>query len=85
MGPIVISFELKATFLRELEEGLTKARAAFEALCGKPDDAPALDEISHYFHRIAGTAHSVEFPTLGRVGMLCESLADSACTVLAAL
>ena len=76
MGPIVIPFELKATFLRELDEGLKKARAAHEALHATPDDQAALDEVSHFFHRIAGTAHSVEFPTLGRVGMLCESLAD---------
>lgn len=76
MGPIVIPFELKATFLRELDEGLKKARKAFEAAHARPDDLEALDEVSHFFHRIAGTAHSVEFPTLGRVGMLCESLAD---------
>ncbi|HEY3445563.1 MAG TPA: diguanylate cyclase [Myxococcales bacterium] len=76
MGPIVIPFELKATFLRELDEGLKKARSAFEALRVTADDPVALDEISRFFHRIAGTAHSVEFPTLGRVGMLCESLAD---------
>ncbi|MGC4121397.1 MAG: diguanylate cyclase [Myxococcales bacterium] len=76
MGSIVIPFELKATFLRELDEGLKKARAAFEKLHSQPDDLAALDEVSHFFHRIAGTAHSVEFPTLGRVGMLCENLAD---------
>lgn len=76
MPAIVIPFELKATFLRELDEGLKKAQGAFERLQVEPDDPAALDAIAFFFHRIAGTAHSVEYPTLGRVGMLCEGLAD---------
>jgi len=76
MTPIVIPFELKATFLRELDEGLEIATAAFEKLKKEPGDLAALDVVGHFFHRIAGTAHSVEYPTLGRVGMLCEGLVD---------
>ncbi|MBI5548542.1 MAG: diguanylate cyclase [Deltaproteobacteria bacterium] len=76
MGAFIIPFELKATFLRELDEGLLEARKAFEALRAHPADGAALDVLARLFHRIAGTAHSVEYPTLGRVGMICEGLAD---------
>ncbi len=76
MAGIVIPFELKATFLRELDEGLKRATVAYEQLKASPGDDAALDGVGHFFHRIAGTAHSVEYPTLGRVGMICEGLAD---------
>lgn len=81
MSGIVIPFELKATFLRELAEGFTKAQVAFEQLQLNPMDDEALDRVSYFFHRVAGTAHSVEFPMLGRVAMLCEGFSEHLKTI----
>jgi diguanylate cyclase (GGDEF)-like protein len=70
----LVSFELKLAFLRELDAGHKKALAAHDRLLRQPWDRQAIDDLFLFFHRIAGTAESVEFPLLGRLAGVCEGL-----------
>ena len=67
-----VSFELQLLFLRELGEGLARARLAFSALRSDGLDVAALDELGNFFHRIAGTAAQVGEGVLGRLAAACE-------------
>ncbi len=75
-SPITIPLELKALFLRETSENLQKAKKSFAQLQEAPDNHQNLEDVGHFFHRLAGTAHSLEYPTLGRLSMICENLAQ---------
>ena len=66
---------LKSEFVRELEAGLRQARIQQAALEANPADAAAYLALQGFFHRIAGTAASVELPTLGHLAGVCERAA----------
>jgi diguanylate cyclase (GGDEF)-like protein len=67
------AFELRVLFLRELEEGHSRARIAFSAVRANAGDAAALSALRDFFHKVAGTAGSVGSPVLGRLASACES------------
>ena len=69
-------FELKLVFLRELSEGYKRARASQERLLLQPPEVGAVKELRDFFHKIAGTAETVELPLLGRICAACETAAD---------
>jgi diguanylate cyclase (GGDEF)-like protein len=69
-------FELKLVFLKELDAEYRKARAAHDHLTRNVDDAESLKELRGFFHRIAGTAHAVDYPVLGHLAAVCEGVAD---------
>ena len=68
--------QLRSLFLRELQEGHRRARAALETLRQSAGDAEARAELRNFFHRIAGTAASVQLAMLGRLAAACEGTAD---------
>src|SRR5437764_1336113 len=63
-SPPDATFELKLAFLRELEAAYRGAREAQDRLLGSGGDPKALLELKTFFHRIAGTAHVVDFSEL---------------------
>ena len=65
-------FELQVLFLRELEHGYRAARDAQERYLQSPGDLEALDQITRFFHRIAGSAQSVGFALLSAHAALTE-------------
>ena len=69
-------FELKLVFLRELEEAYRQAREAQDRLLGSGGDSKALLDLQNFFHRIAGTAHAVDFVELGYLCAICERSAQ---------
>jgi diguanylate cyclase (GGDEF)-like protein len=71
-----MSFELKVGFLRELGASHKRAQVAYDRLLRQPWDRQAIEELHSFFHRIAGTAESVEMPLLGRLASTCEGLAQ---------
>ncbi|MBS2021428.1 MAG: diguanylate cyclase [Deltaproteobacteria bacterium] len=68
--------QLRSLFLRELLEGLRRARAAHAQLTHAGGDDKALQELRGFFHRVAGTAASVQLTMLGRLCAACEGAAD---------
>ena len=66
------TFELKLAFLRELETAYRGAREAQDRLLSTGGDQKALLELKSFFHRIAGTAHVVEFVELAHLCAICE-------------
>src|SRR5436190_8870370 len=70
------AFELKLAFLRELEIAYQQARAAQDRLVGSRGDQKAIQDLKNFFHRIAGTAHAVEFTELGYLCAVCERMAE---------
>ncbi len=70
------TFELKLAFLRELEAAYRQAREAQDRLLSSGGDPKALLELKNFFHRIAGTAHMVEFSELGYLCAICERNAE---------
>src|SRR5258708_13711801 len=71
--PWGVVFDLRVLFLRELEEGLARARIARAAVRADAGDTAALSELRDFFHRIAGSAGAVGKPVLGRLAAACES------------
>jgi len=69
------TFELKLLFLRALADGYRRARAAQERLLHAPNDSSAAEQLRDFFHRIAGTAHAVQFNLLGYSASICERVA----------
>ena len=67
---------LRELFLRELAEGTRRAGESLERLRKSHGDAAALNELHNYFHRVAGTAASVELGMLGRLAAACEGTID---------
>jgi len=76
--PPEAGFELKLAFLRELELAYRQARDAQDRLLGATGDGRALLELKNFFHRIAGTAHAVDFTELGYLCAICERNAELA-------
>ena len=76
--PPEAAFELKLAFLRELELAYRQGREAQDRLLGSRGDLRALHELRNFFHRIAGTAHAVEFVELGYLCAICERNAELA-------
>jgi diguanylate cyclase (GGDEF)-like protein len=74
--PLEATFELKLAFLRELESAYRQAREAQDRLLGSGGDVRALQDLKSFFHRIAGTAHVVEFTELGYLCAVCERNAE---------
>src|SRR5437867_475521 len=70
------AFELKLAFLRELETAYRGAREAQDRLLSSKGDAKALLELKNFFHRIAGTAHVVDFAELAYLCAICERNAE---------
>jgi diguanylate cyclase (GGDEF)-like protein len=68
------AFALKLIFLKELDAGYRRARAAYEELLRAPRNGAALKEVEGFFHRIAGTAQSVDLSVLGHLASVCEDL-----------
>jgi diguanylate cyclase (GGDEF)-like protein len=71
------AFELKLIFLRELSSGHAAASKALEKLRSAPGDQQAVGELHSFFHRIAGTAETVDQALLGRLAAVCETAADA--------
>src|SRR5688572_9753005 len=71
------TFELKVLFLRALAENYRRARTAHERLLHSPADHAAAEQLRDFFHRIAGTAHAVNFNVLGYTAAICERIAGS--------
>src|SRR5687768_6891794 len=71
------TFELKLLFLRALADGYRRARAAQERLLHTPSDPAAAELLKDFFHRIAGTAHAVNFNLLGYTASVCERIAGA--------
>jgi diguanylate cyclase (GGDEF)-like protein len=69
-------FELKLVFLRELESAYAQARDAQDRLLSSGGDQKALHQLKNFFHRIAGTAHAVEFTELGYLCAIAERMAE---------
>lgn len=67
---------LRALFLRELRDGHRRAREALDRLKLNGTDARALGELRGFFHRVAGTAASVQLEMLGRLAAACEGASD---------
>ena len=68
-------FELKLIFLREMGSGYASAREAHARLKKDPADASALQDLRDFFHRIAGTAETVDHALLGLLAAACETVA----------
>jgi diguanylate cyclase (GGDEF)-like protein len=68
-------FEIKLTFLRELEANYRGARERLDVLLKHPDDPTAMAAVRDFFHKIAGTAHAAELPLLGHLAAVCERAA----------
>jgi len=66
--------DLQVIFLREMQEGRVRARAALAK--AKPGDPAALRELRNFFHRLAGSAGTVGQGMLGRLAGACELVAD---------
>src|SRR2546422_5330264 len=66
--------DLQVIFLREMQEGRVRARAALAK--AKPGDPAALRELRNCFHRLAGSAGTVGQGMLGRLAGACELVAD---------
>src|SRR5438067_2183677 len=75
-SPPDATFELKLAFLRELEAAYRGAREAQDRLLGSGGDPKALLELKTFFHRIAGTAHVVDFSELAYLCAICERNAE---------
>jgi diguanylate cyclase (GGDEF)-like protein len=69
-------FELKLVFLRELETAYRQARDAQDRLLANKNDQRALNDLKNFFHRIAGTAHAVDFTELGYLCAIAERTAE---------
>jgi diguanylate cyclase (GGDEF)-like protein len=69
-------FEFKLLFLRELAEGHRRARAAHDKFLKDPRDVIAIRQIRDFFHRVAGTAWTVQLELLGYVAVMAERTAD---------
>jgi diguanylate cyclase (GGDEF)-like protein len=74
--PIDATFELKLAFLRELETAYREGREAQDRLLGSAGDLKALHDLKRFFHRIAGTAHVVDFSELAYLCAICERNAE---------
>jgi diguanylate cyclase (GGDEF)-like protein len=70
------AFELKLAFLKELEIAYRQAREAQDRLLGARGDPKAIQDLKSFFHRIAGTAHAVDFTELGYLCAICERTAE---------
>jgi len=70
------TFELKLLFLRALADNYRRARGAQERLLHSPSDSSAAEQLRDFFHRIAGTAHAVNFNLLGYTAAICERIAN---------
>jgi diguanylate cyclase (GGDEF)-like protein len=68
-------FEIKLTFLRELEGNYKTAREQLDVLLKQPSNANAMAALRGFFHKIAGTAHAAELPLLGHLAAVCERAA----------
>jgi diguanylate cyclase (GGDEF)-like protein len=68
-------FEIKLTFLRELEASYQEARERLDLLLKRPEDADSMAAVRGFFHKIAGTAHAAELPLLGHLAAVCERAA----------
>src|SRR5512139_3644847 len=71
-----VPFELKLAFLRELEKGYREVRGHYETLLRYPEHKEALAGVTSFCHKVAGTAESVGFRVLGRLGTAGETIAD---------
>jgi diguanylate cyclase (GGDEF)-like protein len=69
-------FELRLMFLKELAAGYRSAREAQERFLKDPSNKTAIADLAGFFHRIAGTAHTVELPLLGFTARMSERLAN---------
>ncbi len=69
-----VAFELKLVFLRELDLGYRQAREDHESLLKNPSNTQALKDLWNFFHKIAGTAHSVDLAVLGYLAAVCEEV-----------
>ncbi len=70
------AFELKLVFLRELETAYRQAREAQDRLLIPAGNQQALLDLKNFFHRIAGTAHVVDFTELAYLCAICERTAE---------
>jgi diguanylate cyclase (GGDEF)-like protein len=68
-------FEIKLTFLRELEANYKIARERLDTLLKHPGDPASMAAIRDFFHKIAGTAYAAELPLLGHLAAVCERAA----------
>ncbi|MGQ0506954.1 MAG: diguanylate cyclase [Myxococcaceae bacterium] len=68
------AFELKLIFLKELDGGYRAAREHHDRLLKNPSDSIALKELWNFFHKIAGTAQSVDLTVLGYLSAVSEDL-----------
>jgi diguanylate cyclase (GGDEF)-like protein len=72
------AFELKSRFLRELTSGYSGARAACDALrASGVAERPHLDTLRRFFHKLAGTAPTVDLSVLGKLAGACETGIDA--------
>jgi diguanylate cyclase (GGDEF)-like protein len=69
-------FEFKLLFLRELAEGYRRARDAHDRFLRDPKDHVSAAQLRDFFHRIGGTAKTVQLPMLGYVSMMAERVLD---------
>ena len=67
--------DLKQQFVRELEAGFQLARRFQITLESDSTDVAAYEELQRFFHRVAGTAASVDLALLGHLGAVCERAA----------
>jgi diguanylate cyclase (GGDEF)-like protein len=68
-------FELRLMFLKELAAGYRTAREAQDRFLKDSGNRAAIDDLAGFFHRIAGTAHTVNLPLLGFTARMSERLA----------
>jgi diguanylate cyclase (GGDEF)-like protein len=68
-------FEIKLTFLRELESSYQVAREGLNVLLKHPDEPASMAALRTFFHKIAGTAYAAELPLLGHLAAVCERAA----------
>lgn len=71
-------FELKLLFLEELRQGYEEARDAQQRLLKLGGSKADLETIHRLFHKIAGTAASVELPLLGHLAAMGEETCEVA-------
>src|SRR5262245_26205789 len=76
--PAEAAFSLKVTFLRELDAGYKQAREVHDRLLRAPTDRNLIESIQNFFHKIAGTAHTVDLATLAYLCSVCENLGQLA-------
>lgn len=69
-------FEFKLLFLRELADGYRRAREALDKFLRDPKDRAAVQQLREFFHRIAGTARTVDHEMLGYVAQIAERVID---------